>query len=126
VAVSLHQERAFYDASYSSPFPVSYVGCPDVTEGSVLEEYVRGGMGRWVWFLPLLVDICPPKVAQVGNNRRLLHHHACTVTSCRCSQFYLISTLLCALRLLQFFHDQVIEFAKDHGITAANVPMCRP
>lgn len=27
-------------------------------------DYVAGGMGRWLWFVPYLAGVCPPKVAQ--------------------------------------------------------------
>ena len=26
-------------------------------------EYIDGGAGRWLWFVPYLADICPPEVA---------------------------------------------------------------
>eukprot|EP00747_Dinoflagellata_sp_TGD_P073398 gnl/TRDRNA2_/TRDRNA2_157880_c0_seq1.p1 gnl/TRDRNA2_/TRDRNA2_157880_c0~~gnl/TRDRNA2_/TRDRNA2_157880_c0_seq1.p1 ORF type:complete len:404 (+),score=88.79 gnl/TRDRNA2_/TRDRNA2_157880_c0_seq1:163-1374(+) len=52
------------------------------------EEYVQGGMGRWLWFVPVLAAMCP---APMG----------------------------------QFFHDQVLAFAKAHGVTKESVPMPR-
>ena len=27
-------------------------------------EYVQGGLGRWLWFVPMLVNMCPPKMGQ--------------------------------------------------------------
>jgi len=27
-------------------------------------EYVAGGLGRWLWFVPLLVTMCPPAAGQ--------------------------------------------------------------
>ena len=27
-------------------------------------EYVQGGLGRWLWFVPMLVQMCPPKMGQ--------------------------------------------------------------
>jgi len=51
-------------------------------------EYVFGGLGRWMWFVPLLAMWCPPKMGQ-------------------------------------FFHDQVMAFAKAHEVTPETVPMPR-
>lgn len=51
-------------------------------------EYVAGGLGRWLWFLPLLAQMCPPPMGQ-------------------------------------FFHDQVLAFMKDHGVTPLTAPMLR-
>mmetsp|Transcript_7323 Transcript_7323/g.15842 ORF Transcript_7323/g.15842 Transcript_7323/m.15842 type:complete len:387 (-) Transcript_7323:121-1281(-) len=28
------------------------------------DEYIAGGLGRWLWFIPLLLDTCPPKMGQ--------------------------------------------------------------
>ena len=59
-----------------------------MTKKQCREEYVAGGLGRWLWFLPVLNSMCPPKMTQ-------------------------------------YFHDQVLAFLNDHGITPANVPMPR-
>jgi hypothetical protein len=42
------------------------------------QDYVLGGLGRWIWLLLLLTTMCPPPMTQ-------------------------------------YFHDQVLAFAKDHG-----------
>jgi hypothetical protein len=59
-----------------------------MTKEQCRQEYVEGGLGRWLWFLPVLNSMCPPKMTQ-------------------------------------YFHDQVLAFLNDHGITSANVPMPR-
>eukprot|EP00039_Didymoeca_costata_P003080 m.65000 g.65000 ORF g.65000 m.65000 type:complete len:408 (+) comp11693_c0_seq1:108-1331(+) len=28
------------------------------------EEYLQGGLGRWMWFVPVLISMCPPKMGQ--------------------------------------------------------------
>jgi len=52
------------------------------------DEYVKGGAGRWLWFIPVLLQMVPPK-------------------------------------MVQFLHNQLAEFLKDHGIDATNAPMPR-
>lgn len=32
-------------------------------------EYVAGGLGRWIWFLPILDSMCPPKMTQYFNDQ---------------------------------------------------------
>ena len=32
-------------------------------------EYVAGGAGRWLWFLPVLAAMCPPKMAQYFHDQ---------------------------------------------------------
>lgn len=32
-------------------------------------EYVNGGAGRWMWMLPVLVDMCPPKMVQFFHDQ---------------------------------------------------------
>ena len=58
------------------------------TEADVWAEYVEGGLGWWLWFLPRLLSICPPAAAQ-------------------------------------YFHNQVLAFVVDHGVTLDSVPMMR-
>lgn len=36
----------------------------EMTMSQCWEEYIAGGLGRWLWFIPLLVDMCPPKMGQ--------------------------------------------------------------
>ena len=81
-------ERARVDAYHAAltaarPEIAAEYGAADAWEG-----YVRGGLARWCWLLPILTGMCP-------------------------------------LAALQYFADQVLAFAVDHAITAANVPMAR-
>ena len=41
------------------------------------EEYVAGGCGRWVWFIPILVQMCPAPMAQFFHDQlaAFLHEH---------------------------------------------------
>ena len=65
------------------------LGVP-VEEEEVRREYVRGGLGRWVWLLALLLAMeLPPAAAQ-------------------------------------FFHDQVLDFIKENGVTPEDAPFVRP
>jgi hypothetical protein len=54
------------------------------------EDYVTGGVGRWVWLLVYIA--CMPAVPGEA---------------------------------VQYFHDQLLEFASDHGVTPATVGMPR-
>lgn len=51
-------------------------------------DYIAGGVGRWVWLLGLLANMCPDA-------------------------------------MVQFFHDQVLHFMLDHGVTPENIEMPR-
>jgi len=33
------------------------------------DEYVQGGLGRWLWFLPMLTTLCPPKMGQFFHDQ---------------------------------------------------------
>lgn len=33
------------------------------------DEYVNGGIGRWCWMLPLLANMCPPKMVQYFHDQ---------------------------------------------------------
>jgi aminoglycoside phosphotransferase (APT) family kinase protein len=35
-----------------------------LAEADVLAEYVQGGVGRWMWLLPVLCSMCPPAMVQ--------------------------------------------------------------
>ena len=83
-------ERAMlerYVAVLRDEFGVEEGGGVDLA--SVTAEYVAGGLGRFLWFLPIL--------ASLGQGDAFA----------------------------MYFHDQVLAFLGDHGVTPANVPLMR-
>ncbi|CAK9012243.1 Uncharacterized protein SCF082_LOCUS11433, partial [Durusdinium trenchii] len=57
---------------------------PKIAEDFTLEqcwqEYILGGAGKWIWFMPLLATSCPPKMTQCFHDQLLafLRTHALT------------------------------------------------
>eukprot|EP00434_Breviolum_minutum_P005308 symbB.v1.2.004681.t1/scaffold271.1/size245249/4 len=54
----------------------SLISCnPRIAEEMTLEqcwkEYILGGAGKWVWFMPLLAQSCPPKMTQYFHDQVL-------------------------------------------------------
>ena len=35
----------------------------------IFEEYIQGGAGRWLWFVPYLVKVCPPAMGQYFHDQ---------------------------------------------------------
>lgn len=48
---------------------------PSIAEEMTLEEcwqeYIMGGVGKWIWFMPLLASACPPKMTQFFHDQLL-------------------------------------------------------
>jgi len=73
------------------------VVCGTLTESCLLNcappspapPSAQGGLGRWIWFIPILIAWCPPAQAQ-------------------------------------YFCDQLLAFARDHGVGPENAPLVRP
>jgi hypothetical protein len=59
---------------------IQSLGVVDYNWESCWKDYVSGGSGRWVWFVPVLADMCPEPMVQYFNDQTLafLRDHGVT------------------------------------------------
>ncbi|KAK3261591.1 hypothetical protein CYMTET_29506 [Cymbomonas tetramitiformis] len=62
-------ERGALEAYYKELVQRNTAVAASLTWDACWEEYVAGGVGRWMWLLPLLARICPAKMAQYFHDQ---------------------------------------------------------
>jgi hypothetical protein len=68
-ALRAETERAAVAAYYAQLCELAPAAAAELSAEACWAEYVAGGVGRWMWLLPLLADMCPAPMARYFHDQ---------------------------------------------------------